>query len=334
MEVQALAIKQVRTLFLVAVLVLGTGLVLGCTARGGVGETSVSAGGATSQPSSPAGSPVPSSTTPPPSPTPTATSPPLATAAAAPQAPDSIPIYTYRVVQTYPHDRNAFTQGLIYQDGVLYEGTGLKGRSSLRKVALESGEVLQYLALAPEYFGEGITIWEQDLIQLTWKTKKGFVYDKDSFVQQKTFRYPTEGWGLTHDGQRLIMSDGTATLRFWDPETLVEIGRVQVHDDNGPVARLNELEYVQGEVWANIWQTNYIARIDPETGQVTGWIDLSGLLAPEDMNPPVDVLNGIAYDAENDRLFVTGKLWPKLFQIELSLKQYLPYLATDGPPRP
>ena len=145
----------------------------------------------------------------------------------------------------------------------------------------------------------------------------GFVYDKDSFEPQQVFNYPTEGWGITHDGQRLIMSDGSATLYFWEPETLEEIGRIEVYDDNGPVLRLNELEYIQGEIYANIWQTNRIARIDPQTGRVIGWIELAGLLSPEDLSQPVNVLNGIAYDAQNDRLFVTGKLWPKLFEIEL-----------------
>ncbi len=324
--------KQMHILSLVVVLLLGAGLVLCCRASGGaVPGTS---GATTPRPATLPASPAPTATTSPPlSPLATAPSPPTATVAAGSASPHSIPVYTYRVVQTYPHDRNAFTQGLIYEDGILYEGTGLRGRSSLRKVALASGEVLQYLALAPEYFGEGITIWGQDLIQLTWQSRTGFVYDKDSFAQERTFHYPTEGWGLTHDGQELIMSDGTATLYFWDPETLVEIGRVQVHDEQGPVVRLNELEYVQGEVWANIWQTDRIARINPETGQVTGWIDLSGLLSPEDRNPPVDVLNGIAYDAQDDRLFVTGKLWPKLFEIELlPLKQYLPYLQTSDSP--
>jgi glutamine cyclotransferase len=224
---------------------------------------------------------------------------------------------TYEVINTYPHDPNAFTQGLVYEDGVLYEGTGLKGRSSLRKVELETGEVLQRLDLAAQYFGEGITIWEDKIIQLTWQSHIGFVYDKESFELLREFSYPTEGWGITHDGTRLIMSDGTATLHFLDPETFVETGSVQVFDSNGPVVRLNELEYINGEVYANIWQTDRIARIDPDTGKVTGWIDLTGLLSVEDLRQSVDVLNGIAYDAEHDRLFVTGKLWHKLFEIEL-----------------
>src|SRR4030042_488797 len=225
--------------------------------------------------------------------------------------------YTYEVINTYIHDRDAFTQGLVYEDGVLYEGTGLKGRSSLREVELETGKVLQKLDLAAQYFGEGITIWGDEIIQLTWQSHVGFVYDKDSFELLHEFSYPTEGWGITHDGTRLIMSDGTSTLHFLDPESLEEIGSVQVSDDNGPVVRLNELEYINGEVYANIWQTYCIVKIDPETGKVIGSIDLTGLLSAEDLTQSVDVLNGIAYDAEHDRLFVTGNLWPKLFEIKL-----------------
>lgn len=230
--------------------------------------------------------------------------------------PEPTQFYTYRVVNEYPHDPNAWTQGLIYQNGVMYEGTGLYGRSSLRRVDLETGDVLQRYDLSDEYFGEGVTLFEDRLIQLTWKSRIGFVYDRDSFALLRDFHYPTEGWGITHDGQRLIMSDGSSTLYFRDPETFEKIGRVEVFDDNGPVVRLNELEYIQGEVYANVWQTDRIARIDPETGRVTAWIDLTGLLSPEDLRG-ADVLNGMAYDAGNDRLFVTGKLWPKLFQIEL-----------------
>jgi glutamine cyclotransferase len=206
---------------------------------------------------------------------------------------------------------------LIFEEGILYEGTGRLGESSLRKVELESGDVLQSLALPAQFFGEGITIFGNRLFQLTWKSKLGFVYDKDSFELQQMFTYPTEGWGLTHDGQHLIQSDGTANLYFLDPDTLQEIDRIEVYDNNGPVGLLNELEYIQGEIYANVWFADYIARIDPESGEVIGWIDLAGLLGPEDYDQPVNVLNGIAYDAENERLFVTGKLWPKLFEIEL-----------------
>ena len=229
----------------------------------------------------------------------------------------SIPACTVRIVGVFPHDPAAYTQGLVFEDGGFYEGTGLWGESIVRRVDLETGEVLQLHSLPPEYFGEGITVWEDRIIQLTWKSGQGFVYDRGSFELLDTFPYPTEGWGITHDGARLIMSDGTQTLYFWDPETLAEIGSVDVHAGAGPVTRLNELEYVQGMVLANIWQTDLIAVIDPSTGQVAAWIDLRGLLEPEDYAEPVDVLNGIAYDAGSERLFVTGKLWPKVFEIEL-----------------
>ena len=235
----------------------------------------------------------------------------------APTTSNITPVYSYNVVNTYPHVRSAFTHGLVFEEGVLYEGTGLNGRSTLRRVELETGEVLQIHELPAQFFGEGVTVYGNDIIQLTWRSHVGFVYDRDSFELLQEFNYSTQGWGITHDGERLIMSDGTATLYFLDPETFEEIGRVGVYDNDGSVNRLNELEYVQGEIYANVWQTNCIARIDPQTGQVVGWIELKGLLTPEDRGEPVDVLNGIAYDAENARLFVTGKLWPKLFEIEL-----------------
>jgi glutamine cyclotransferase len=230
---------------------------------------------------------------------------------------DSIPVYTYRIINTYPHDPDAFTQGLVFEDGFLYEGTGLPGRSTLRRVELETGHVLQIRELPAEFFGEGITIYGDKVIQLTWQSHVGFVYDKHSFELLQDFTYSTEGWGITHDGTRLIMSDGTSTLHFLDPQTFEEIGQLEVFDDDGPVNKLNELEYVQGEIYANVWQTDQIARVAPGTGRVVGWIDLEGLLTADDLTEPVDVLNGIAYDADNDRLFVTGKLWPKLFEIEL-----------------
>jgi glutamine cyclotransferase len=230
---------------------------------------------------------------------------------------DIIPVYTYNVVNTYPHDRNAFTQGLVFEDGVLYEGTGGFGNSTLRRVELETGDILQIRELSAQFFGEGITIYKDKIIQLTWKSNIGFVYDKNSFELLQEFNYSTEGWGITNDGTRLIMSDGTSTLHFLDPQTFEEIGQLGVFDNDGPVNRLNELEYVQGEIYANVWQTDRIARIAPKTGQVVGWIELGGILTTEDLSEPVDVLNGIAYDAEADRLFVTGKLWPKLFEIEL-----------------
>lgn len=230
---------------------------------------------------------------------------------------DGIPVYSYNIVNTYPHDPDAFTQGLVFEDGALYEGTGLLGNSTLRRVELETGAVLQIYELPDQFFGEGITIYGDKIIQLTWQSNVGFVYDKNSFELLQQFNYSTEGWGITHNGTCLIMSDGTSTLHFLDPQTFEEISQVAVFANDDPVTRLNELEYVQGEIYANVWQTDRIARIEPGTGQVVGWIDLEGLLTAEDRSEPVDVLNGIAYDAEADRLFVTGKLWPKLFEIEL-----------------
>ncbi|MFC1463308.1 MAG: glutaminyl-peptide cyclotransferase [Candidatus Brachytrichaceae bacterium NZ_4S206] len=242
--------------------------------------------------------------------------PPLVSPLPNPEPPSAVITYTYAVINAYPHDPGAFTQGLVYADGVMYESTGLYGRSSLRRVALETGEVLQQRDLPPEYFGEGLALFDGRLIQLTWQNNIGFVYDAASFELQQTWAYATEGWGLTHDGAHLIMSDGSATLRFLDPVTFAVQREVRVIDGGQPVVRLNELEYVNGEVFANVWQTDWVARIDPQTGRVLGWIDLSGLLAPEERQG-TDVLNGIAYDAQNDRLFVTGKLWPKLFEITL-----------------
>ncbi len=223
--------------------------------------------------------------------------------------------YTYSIVNVYPHDECAFTQGLVFVNSVLYESTGLYGNSSLRSVELETGNILQLYALPNQYFGEGITIFNDKIIQLTWRSNKGFLYDIHSFDLLQEFSYPTEGWGITNDGNRLIMSDGTATLYFLDPATFEKVGEVEVHDD-GPVTELNELEYIQGEVYANIWKEEKIAIINPQTGQVNGWIDLGGIKDPETQDAN-NVLNGIAYDAEEDRLFVTGKRWPQLFEIRL-----------------
>jgi glutaminyl-peptide cyclotransferase len=229
-----------------------------------------------------------------------------------------LPQYGYQVVHVYPHDPTAYTQGLFYLDGFLYEGTGEWSRSSIRKVRLETGEVLQKRDIADAYFGEGIVNWKDRLIEITWQTQVGFVYDLATFQPQREFHYQGEGWGLTQDGKRIIMSDGiTPRLRFWDPETLRETGSVTVTADGQPVLNLNELEWVKGEVYANIWQTDRIARINPANGKVTGWINLGGLLSPADRTGDTDVLNGIAYDAKTDRLFVTGKNWPKLFEIRL-----------------
>lgn len=228
--------------------------------------------------------------------------------------------YGYEVVERFPHDPGAFTQGLVYLgDGVLYEGTGMWGESSLRRVDLSSGRVLQQRDLPARYFGEGIAVVGERIVQLTWQSGVAFIYDRQTFELLGEHTYPGEGWGLAYDGKRLIMSDGTPRLRFWDPETLAEIGSVQVRDGGEPVEDLNELEFVDGEVWANVWQTDRIARIDPDSGRVVGWIDLTGLLSDEDRaGRSVDVLNGIAYDAETGRVFVTGKYWPVLYEIRVT----------------
>jgi glutamine cyclotransferase len=232
--------------------------------------------------------------------------------------PTPIPVYGYRVIERYPHDANAFTQGLIYVDGELFEGTGRRGQSSLRRVDLESGAVEQIVSLPEQFFGEGVTLFGDRLIQLTWTSGLGFVYDRESFELLQTFTYATEGWGLTHNGASLIMSDGTSTLTYLDPQSFAPQRQVPVTAAGEPVLMLNELEYIDGFIYANIWQTDRIAKIDPESGQVVAWIDLSGLLPAVERADSQAVLNGIAYDAEADRLFVTGKLWPALFWIELT----------------
>jgi len=225
--------------------------------------------------------------------------------------------WTYRVVNVFPHDSEAYTQGLIYRDGFLFESTGLKGRSTLRKVRLETGEVVQQVHLDPAYFAEGLTDWHEQLVQLTWTSHAGFLYDLSTFTLKRTFQYAGEGWGLTHDAENLILSDGSETLRFLDPATFREVRRVSVQENGQPVTQLNELEIVRGEVFANVWHSDRIAMIDPRSGSVSGWIELRGLLsAPYRMDSEA-VLNGIAFDQTHDRLFVTGKLWPKLFEIRL-----------------
>jgi len=245
----------------------------------------------------------------------------LAVCACGPTSQAGTPEYGYTVVHAYPHDPKAFTEGLFYLDGTLYESTGLNGESDVRQVQLTTGRVLRSRALAPTYFGEGIVNWKNHLIQLTYQTQIGFVYDLATFKPLSSFHYVGEGWGLTQDGVHILMSDGTQFIRFLDPETLKETGRIQVTDRGQPVRNVNELEWVKGEILANIWQTDEIARIDPKTGKVVGWIDLSSLLpASERANDPDAVLNGIAYDAKDDRLFVTGKHWPTLFEIRLVQK--------------
>ena len=223
----------------------------------------------------------------------------------------------YRVVHVYPHDPQAFTQGLVYIDGHLYESTGLYGRSSLRMVDLATGRVEQRVDLPQQYFGEGLAPWGSTLVQLTWQNHVAFVYDRFSFRRLRTINCPWEGWGLTEDGKSLILSDGSATLRFLDPETFHELREITVKDQGKSVDKLNELEYIRGEIYANIWYSDRIARISPATGAVLGWIDLKGLLPASERTDPDAVLNGIAWDAAHDRLFVTGKLWPELFEIKV-----------------
>ena len=229
--------------------------------------------------------------------------------------------YTFKIIKTFPHDPNAFTQGLVYHDGFLYEGTGLKGQSSLRKVRLDTGDVVQEIHLAPQFFGEGIAIVNDQIVQLTWQSHTGFVYRLSDFRFLRNFSYSGEGWGLATDGHEIYLSDGTADIRVLDPGTFVEKRRFSVHDGNTRITQLNELEFVEGELFANIWQTDRIARISPQTGEVLGWIDLKGLLSPVYRLESGAVLNGIAYDPKQKRLFVTGTLWPSIFQIELVPKK-------------
>jgi len=226
-------------------------------------------------------------------------------------------LHGIRVVNVYPHDPAAFTQGLVFHKGYIYEGTGIRGRSSIRKVELETGRVLKIQGLSAEHFGEGITICRNRLIQLTWQSHTGFVYELQSFRLLQTFSYPTEGWGITCDGNHLIMSDGTAVLRFLDVRTYKMVKQIEVRDRGRSLANINELEFVKGEIYANVWGIDYIVRISPRTGQVLGWIDLRDLYRYVGPGRNIDVLNGIAYDAKRDRLFVTGKYWPNLFEIRL-----------------
>ena len=240
----------------------------------------------------------------------------MAPQAALPQA--ALLQYGYDIVHTYPHDPLAFTEGLFYLNGFLYESTGLEQHSSIRKVRIETGEVVQKLDIPAQYFGEGIVNWHGHLISLTWKSHVGFVFDLATFKLQRQFHYEGEGWALTRDDKQLIMSDGTSELRLLNPRTLTETGRIQVTLEGKPLRDVNELEWVKGEIYANVWQTNWMVRIDPGSGRVVGLVNLSGLLKSSDIvKGQTDVLNGIAYDAKRDRLFVTGKNWPKLFEIRL-----------------
>jgi len=246
------------------------------------------------------------------------TPPPPSSATNKPNAPAETPTayYRYKIVRTFPHDPHHFTQGLVYRDGFLYEGTGLYGQSILTKRELATNQIVKKVRLPRKYFGEGITLFGDRIIQLTWKSRTGFRYDQKTFRLLGEFRYDTEGWGLTHDGTRLILSDGTDTLRFLDPNTCAETGRVRVLSNGRPLRQINELEFIDGQIYANVLPTDYIAIIAPQTGRVTAWIDLRGLYNPP-RDSSADILNGIAYIPETKHLLVTGKLWPKIYEIEL-----------------
>jgi glutamine cyclotransferase len=248
---------------------------------------------------------------------------------------DSLPVYGYTIINEFDHDSSAFTQGLIYEHDALYEGTGLYGSSSLRKVELETGTVLKIRNLDNSYFGEGITMWNDTIIQLTWQSHIGLLYiEQDTFQLIDSFSYSTEGWGLTHDDTCLIMSDGTPRIHYLDPHTYVEVGYIDVNAEGTPVTHLNELEYIQGKIYANVWYCDSIAIIEPLTGDVTGWLNLSGILTDHDISFQANVLNGIAYDHQDVRLFVTGKLWPTLFEIEVDPINYPPEIIASSPPSP
>ena len=224
---------------------------------------------------------------------------------------------SYEVVNSYPHDPTSFTQGLVWKDGGFYESTGLYGQSRVRRLEFPSGKVIKELKLAPELFGEGLALVDGRLIQLTWKSRRGFVYDRDSFSVIQEFRYDTEGWGLTYDGNNLILSDGSSDLFYLDPQTYRPARRLAVTMNGRALTELNELEFIEGEIWANVWQTDLIVRIEPASGRVTSFLNLKGILAPSDRTSSDAVLNGIAYDAEKKRIFVTGKLWPRIFEIKV-----------------
>ncbi len=236
-----------------------------------------------------------------------------------PSAGEKAPVYGYKVVRTLAHDPNAFTQGIVFHEGFLFESTGINGASSLRKFELETEKIVKRISVPDEYFAEGITIFKDKIYQLTWKNQKGFIYSVKTLEKINEFRYEGEGWGLTNDTESLILSDGTSQIRFLHPETFKVLRTIDVRDaDGSPVVEINELEYVKGEIYANIWHSDRIARIDPQSGKVTGWIDLTNLFPNRSDAETEDVLNGIAYDAQGDRLFVTGKLWSKLFEIQVT----------------
>ena len=230
------------------------------------------------------------------------------------------PVHTFKVVATFPHDTSSFTQGLVFADGELYESTGLNGESTLRRVEIATGKTLQRIDIPKQYFAEGLALVGDELLQLTWQHHLGFVYDRKTFQQKRTFTYNTEGWGIAYDGtSRLIMSDGSDTLTYLDPKTLVVKTRLRVRDAGRAISNLNELEWIEGEIWANVWQTDRIARISPNTGEVNAWIDLASLWPQSQRPSPAEqVLNGIAYDKATRRIFITGKKWPRLYQITVS----------------
>lgn len=232
-----------------------------------------------------------------------------------------IPVYGYKIVQTYPHDIHAYTEGFFYRDGYFYEATGTVGESSVRKVDIKTGKVLQQVGLPQPYYGEGIVAWKNRLIELTWQSHQGFIYELNTFKRVGQFKYPGEGWALTENGHHIYMSDGTPTLRILDPQTLKQIGKIDVTAEGKPLANINELEWVKGKIYANVWLTHDIVQIDPATGHVVGVINLTGLgpkPGEDTVDPSNDVLNGIAYDAKHDRLFVTGKRWPLVYEITLT----------------
>jgi len=244
---------------------------------------------------------------------------------------DSVPVYGFKIINIYPHDSTAYTQGLVYDGKDLYESTGLYGNSTVRRVELETGRIQKIYRMPAKYFGEGMTIWKNQLVQLTWKSMVGFVYNKSNFNQIGDFYYDRDGWGITNDSQRLIMSDGSDTLYFMNPDTFSDEGLIKVKENGKPVYQLNELEFINGKVLANIYLDDRIAIISPETGAITGWIDLQGLSARENNLGKVDVLNGIAYNAKRDTLLVTGKFWPELFEIEIQSEDKTGKLMVWGP---
>jgi glutaminyl-peptide cyclotransferase len=231
--------------------------------------------------------------------------------------PGGTPTFTYKVINKYPHQTDAWTQGLVFHDGILIESTGLRGRSKIQKFDLDSGLTLQTYLIPDHLFGEGITVLNGDLIHLTWQSHTGYVYSPDTFQIKQIFMYPFEGWGITHNNEYLIISDGSSILHFFNPDSYLETYTIEVTSEDQPINNLNELEYINGEIYANIWKKDLIARIDPVSGQVIGWINLQGLVDIENYLDPIDVLNGIAYDPDSDRLLVTGKLWPHLYEIQL-----------------